>query len=99
MIPKRNLTFSRQPKLILFPDEKLRENSSLSWFYSSLYSTIYDGVYARFSCYDYNEERHGPEIITCTSHGNYSGVPPVCKKRPGSGSGSSSKSKSNNLYG
>ena len=50
------------------------------------------GTYVRFDCGNYQWELNGTEIITCTSHGNYSAAPPKCKKRPereGSGSSSS----------
>ncbi|XP_028402419.1 uncharacterized protein LOC114525355 isoform X2 [Dendronephthya gigantea] len=64
-------------------DEKLKENSSLSWWYSTFSKgEVYDGVYAYFSCNYYKEQLVGPKTITCTSHGNYTALPPICKRKP-----------------
>ena len=60
-----------------------------------LYSEIHDGMHVEFYCKNYEEDLSGPEQIRCTSYGNYSASPPVCKKRPdGDVSSSSGSSKS-----
>ena len=66
-------------------DNKLKENSSLDWFYSTLFLTISEGGYVTFFC-NYKEELVGPKQIWCTSYGTYSSIPPVCKKKTDSGS-------------
>ncbi|XP_028400214.1 uncharacterized protein LOC114523477 isoform X2 [Dendronephthya gigantea] len=64
-------------------DEKLKENSTLRWSYSFTYARApHDGTNVRFTCGFGWELTGGPEIITCTSHGNYSAFPPTCKKLP-----------------
>ena len=72
-------------------DNKLKENSSLRWIYFPPYSKITEGGYVRFFC-NYKEELVGPEHIRCTSYGNYSSIPPVCKKIPERGSDDHSSS-------
>ena len=63
-----------------------------------LYSEIHDGMHVEFYCKNYKEDLSGPEQISCTSYGNYSASPPVCRKRPDRGGGSGSGSGSSKSF-